>query len=187
VTVAEEETRQHCLLALARMPPSAQSLVVRTGGKFSTAFRAVGEQPMAFRIVRHGPVMLAASQAVAASASGRAVAGIICAAAQQVAERAQLEMLRGIACPVLGTAGIARAVIRLGAAGRARARVAQIRSATETLAETWVAGHRNGRPQAWVVPMMVGSAVLGAMLECLGASEIMVEGEAPREGTLAID
>jgi hypothetical protein len=78
-------------------------------------------------------------------------------------------------------------VIRLGASGRARARVAQIRTATETLAETWVAGHRDGRPQEWVAPMMVGSAVLAAMLECLGASEITVEAEVPREGNLAID
>lgn len=153
----------------------------------TTVVRAPDDDPTALRIIRHGPVALAASQAAAASASAGAVARVIRAAARQVAERARLDGLRGLACPVLGTAGIARAVIRLGAAGRSRATLEQVRAATDTLAETWVAARQGGRPQAWVEPMMIGSAVLGAVLEELGATDVAVEGEAPREGTLEID
>jgi hypothetical protein len=186
-TLTEQQTRHPYLGALARRPPSAQSLVVRSGATFSTAIRALGEQPLAFRFVRHRPVMAAAAHAAAAGGDAGAVARAACAAARQVAERSQLDLLRGIACPVLGTAGIARAVIRLGGAGRSRARVDQIRAATDTLAETWLAGERDGRPQSWVAPMLIGSAVLGAMLEWLGVGEITVEAETPREGTLEID
>lgn len=187
VATSPEEPRPASPMALAAAPLTGPALLIGVGSRVTTVVRAPGDDPSGLRIIRHGPVALAASQAEAARASAGAVARVIRAAAQQVAERARLEVWRGLACPVLGTAGAARAVIRLGAAGRSRATLEQVRAATETLAETWVAAKKDGCPQAWVEPMMVGSAVLGAVLEELGATEIAIEGEAPREGTLEID
>jgi hypothetical protein len=142
---------------------------------------------MAFRIVSHGPVALAASQAAAASASGAAAARVLRAAAEQVAERARLESLLGVICPVVGTAGIARAVITLGSGGGSKASLQQVHAATDTLGLNWAEGKRTGRSQAWIEPMMIGSAVLGAILERLGAREIVAESEVPVETTLEVD
>ena len=187
IPATEEEARRPRHVALAGAPMSGESLVVRVGARFTSAFRVLDERSMAARIVSHGPVMLAASQAAAASANGSAAARVLRAAAQQVVQRAGLEILGGITCPVVGAAGIARAVITLGAAGASKATVEQVRGATDTLAATWVEGKKGGLLLAWVEPMMIGSAVLGAILETLGTSEIVAEAKAPREGTLKVD
>jgi hypothetical protein len=172
---------------LASMPPPGEVLIVGVGSNFSTAMRAVGGQTLALRMVRHGAVSLAASHAAAASASGAAVVQLLRAAAAQVAQRARLDLLRGSECPVLGSAGISRAVIKLGAGGRSRATLDQVRSATETLAETWVAELRANRPQAGIETMMIGAAVLEAVLDGIGAREIVVDDETPRESASEID
>jgi hypothetical protein len=143
---------------------------------------------MAFRLLGHGPVMLAASQAAAASASGTAAARVVRAAAEQVAERGRLETLLGATCPIVGTAGIARAVITLGSTGGSKATLEQIHTATDTLGMNWAERKRPGRlQQGWIEPMLVGAAVLGAVLARLGATEIIAEAEAPVDKTLEID
>jgi len=174
-------------LALPVASPSAHSLVVSVSPKFSAAVRSNGQHPMAFRIVRHGPVMLAASHAAAAHASGAAAARVVRAAAQQVTERARLEILRGISCPVIATAGMARAIVTLASAGGSKATLTQVHDATDTLATTWADGNKGGPPHAWAEPIMVGSAVLEAILECVGQSEITAEADTPHDGTLEID
>jgi hypothetical protein len=178
---ALEEAQRSGLGALAGASPRSRSVLVWVGAKFTTAVSALGEHPQTFRVLRHGPVLLAASQAEAASANAGAVARVIRAAAQQVAERARMDVLRGFEGPIVGTAGIARAVITLGAGGRPKATVEQIRGATELLAGTWVSESAQGRPHDWVVPLMVGSAVLAAILEHLGATEIGAEAEVGRD------
>lgn len=187
VPATEEEARRPRHVALTGASMSGESLVVRVGARFTSAFRVLEERSMAARIVSHGPVMLAASQAAAASASGTAAARVLRAAAQQVVQRARLEILGRITCPMVGATGIARAVITLGAAGGSKATVEQVHAATDTLAATWVEGRKGGVSQVWVEPMMIGSAVLGAILETLGTNEIAAEVEAPREGTLKVD
>jgi hypothetical protein len=183
----EDEARRLCEAAAAATTSIGQSLLIRVGARYTTASRADGDRMMAFRTISHGPVMLAASQAAAASASGAAAARVLRAAAEQVAERARLETLLGATCPVVGTAGIARAVITLGSAGGSRATLAQIQSATETLGMNWVDGKRTGRSQAWLEPMLVGSAVLEAILARLGAREITAEAETSIDRTLEVD
>jgi hypothetical protein len=173
-------------MTLGMTSPRAPSLVLRVGAQFSTAVRSDGERDVAFRIVRHGPVILAASQAEAARASGSAAARVMRAVAQQVAERAQLDVLRGSPCPVIGSAGIARAVITLGSSGRSRATVKEVHGATDTLAATWVERKTGDLPRRWAEPMMVGAAVLGAILDWLGASEIAAEAEPTLLGALEV-
>ena len=142
--------------APASVRPTEETLVVSIGARLSTAVHAVGDQLATLRTLRHSAVTLAASQAAAASASGGAVVRVIRSTAQQVAERARLDMLRGIRCDVCASPGIGGAVIRLGASGASRATIQQVRRATDVLAEAWVAEQRAGRPQRWVQPMMVG-------------------------------
>jgi hypothetical protein len=184
----DDEARRLCEVATSAVTAAGQTLVIRVGARYTTAVRADADRMMAYRVLNHGPVMLAASQAAAASASGTATARVIRAAAEQVAERGRLETLFGTACPVIGTAGIARAVITLGAAGRSRATLDQINAAIETLGMNWVEGRRRGAFQeALVEPMLVGAAVLGAILARLGATEILAEAEAPVDRTLEVD
>ena len=184
---AEDEARRLCEGVAAAATAIGQSLVIRVGARYTTAARADGDRMMAFRIVSHGPVMLAASQAAAASASGAAAARVLRAAAEQVAERARLESLLGVICPVVGTAGIARAVITLASGGGSKASLQQVHTATDTLGVNWVEGKRTRRSQAWIEPMMIGSAVLAAILERLGVREIVAESEAPVETILEVD
>ena len=184
----EDEARRLCSAAAAADPEAGQSLRIRVGPRHTTAVRADAERLMAFRILSHGPVMLAASQAAAASASGAAAARVVRAAAEQVAERGRLETLLGTPCPIVGTAGIARAVITLGSAGGSRATLDQIHAATNTLGVNWADGKRSGRlQQGWIEPMLVGAAMLGAILVRLGAMEILAETEAPVDRTLDVD
>jgi|GEM_PF-6268238 len=183
----EDEARRLCEAAADAATATGQSLFIRIGARYTTAARADGDRMMAFRIVSHGPVMLAASQAAAAGASGGAAARVLRAAAEQIAERARLETLLGAACPVVGTVGIARAVITLGSAGGYKATLEQIHAATDMLGMNWVEGKRTGRSQDWIEPLMVGSAVLGAILERLGAPEILAESETPVERALEAD
>ena len=165
----------------APLPPPGQALIITVAANFSTVVRSVANEPLALRMVRHGAVALAASHAAAANANGAAVAQLIRAAAAQVVERARLDLLRGSDCPVLGSAGISRAVIKLGASGRSRATLDQVRGATEALAETWAAELRTNRPQSGIEALMIGAAVLEAVLEGIGAREIVTEDETPKE------
>jgi hypothetical protein len=185
----EDEAQRLCEAAAAATPATGQSLFIRVGARHTTAVRADVDRMVAYRILNHGPVILAASQAAAASASGTATARVVRAAAEQVAERGRLDTLFGTACPVVGTAGIARAVITLGAAGRSKATLDQIHAATETLGMNWAEGRRRGRFQqeGLVEPMLVGAAVLGAILARLGAPEIVAEAETPVDRTLEVD
>lgn len=150
-----------------------QSVVIRVGTSFTRTVHSTGGRLIASRVLSHGPLLLAASQAEAASASGVAAARVIRAAARQVAERARLDGLNGPGCSIIGAGEIARAVITLGADGRSRATVAELRAATEALGLTWVAGHPGGPSQKWVEPMLIGGAILESALEFLGAEEIV--------------
>lgn len=179
-TIAHRKSRFLCHVTLAGAPPVERSVVIRIGAKFTTAVRTEGERVVALRIISHGAVLLAATQAEAASASGSAAARVVRAAARQVAERAQLDILRGIDRPVIAAAGIARSVIDLGSSGGSKATLEQVHAATDTLGVAWV-DHRK-RDQASrtsIGSMMIGSAVLGAILEHLGACEIEAEPEFP--------
>ncbi len=192
-TASGEDARRPQKGAPGGSAASGQSLVVRVGTRFTTVFRFVAGRPMASRMFSHGPVVLAASHAAAASANGSAAARVMRLAAQQVAEQAGLEGLNAIKSPVLGAASVARAVITLGAAGGSRATVRQIHGATDTLANTWVDARKGGLSHQGVESIMIGSAVIGAILDFLCASEIAVEGESSgedtveREGTLEMD
>jgi hypothetical protein len=77
-------------------------------------------------------------------------------------------------------------VITLGSAGGHKATLKQIQAATDMLGIDWVDGRRTGRSQDWIDPMMVGAAVLGAVLERLGAREILAEIGDPFERTLEV-
>jgi len=162
-------------------PSSAQPLVLHVGAKLTTAARSGADHDVAIRIIRHGPVMLAASHAKAAKASGIAAARVMRAAARQVVERAQLDPLVGRPCPIIGSSSIARAVITLGSSGRSRATVAEIHGATDALAATWLQSEAADLGDPWAEPMMVGAVVLGAILDWLGATEIAAESEPARE------
>jgi hypothetical protein len=149
------------------------------GARFTAAARTTGEQHVACRILSHGPVLLAAAQAEAANANGGAAARVIRSAAEQAAEHARIENLRGAFGPVIGTAGIARAVITFGSSGSSIATLDQVRSATDTLASAWVERTNEWAPHQWLEPMLIGAAVIGAILECLGATAIAAEAESP--------
>jgi hypothetical protein len=43
------------------------------------------------------------------------------------------------------------------------------------------------QPDPWAEPMMVGSAVLGAILDCVGATDIAAAAEPVREQTSMVD
>ena len=176
-TSSEGESPLWDCVTLVEVPAADESVVVRIGSKFTSVVRSEGERAVAIRVVSHAAVVLAASQAEAASASGGAAARVIRAAARQVAERARLEILRGLGCPVLGSAGIARAVIALGSSGGSKATVEQVNAATDTLGVAWVDRNNRSAEATWVEPIMIGAAMLGAILECLGASEIEAEAE----------
>ena len=164
-------------------PAPAQSLVLHVGAKLTTATRSGPGEDVAMRVIRHGPVMLAASQARAAKAAGIAAARVVRAAARQVVERAQLDPFLGGPCPVLVSSGIARAVITLGSSGQSRATVEEIHGATDALAETWVQAKAGEKPDPWAEPMMVGAAVLGAILDWVGATDVAAAAEPAREQT----
>ncbi|HVZ73598.1 MAG TPA: hypothetical protein VHJ20_14565 [Polyangia bacterium] len=145
-----------------------------TNPRFTTVVRVERGAPPVLRLLRHGPVSLAMSQATAAHANGGAVARMLRSAAQQVVERARLDDLpmRGLA--VSGTADIARAVVTLAGGGRSVATLAEVRTATETLATSWVEA-ADAAGAAWIQPMLIGAAVLGELLAALGAHEITLE------------
>jgi hypothetical protein len=167
--------------------PAEHQVVVRVGARFTTVVRTADDRPVASRILSHGPVLLAASQAEAANASGGAAARLIRSAARQIAERVRIEALGGTICPVIGTTGVARAVITFGSSGASRATLDQLHAATDTLGVAWVARKKYGKSHQGVEPMLIGSAVLGAILESLGATEIVAEAESPDPLTLQAD
>ena len=156
-------------------PATQQTVVLQVGERFTTAVRSDGRRTMVSRTVSHGPVILAASQAQAARANGGAAARLLRVAAWQVAERARLHLLRGVPCPVVVRDGIARDVVMLGSAGGSRATREQVQQATDLLGMNWVERKRTGQPADWIEPMMIGSAVLEAVLEQLGVDEIVSE------------
>lgn len=180
---ANEEARLDQLMPAGATGPG-QALLVRVGAKFTTAFRSVDDHRRATWIVSHGPVVLASSQAIAARANGKAAARVIRAAARQVVERARLDVLRGTGCPVVGTAGIARAVITLGSAGGSTVTADQLHGATDRLALAWLEERKEGRPTPSVEQMMIGAAVLSAVLECVGAGEIAAQVQVVVAGAL---
>jgi hypothetical protein len=149
------------------------------GARLSTIVPAKEETPAVLRLIRHGPVALAASQAAAASASPGAVARVLGAAAEQVIDRARLDELRGHAGPVRGTEGLAWSVVALAAPGRSRATLAELRATTEALAANWIAARLEQRAQPRVETLMIGSAVLAAIVDCLGVGEIWIEPAEP--------
>jgi hypothetical protein len=166
---------------LVSVPAPKPALLVTVSPRFTTVLKVIAGAPPLVRIVRHGPVALAMSQAAAANASAGAVARVIRAAAQQVVERAKLGELRDLGGPVLGLAEVARALVTLAASGRSSATAEQIRSATDTLAVTWADALKEGTPADWVEPMMIASAVLSAILEHVSASEISLDRLADRD------
>jgi hypothetical protein len=150
--------------------------LIGVGLKFTTVDRVGGTDRASIKIVRHGPVELAASQAAAANANAGAVARVIRAAAEQVADRARLEDLRPLSGLTLG-GGAAGSVIMLGADGRSRATAGEVRAATDMLAATWLAARKQNQPCTAVESMMIGAAVLGAVLDQLAVAEIVIDGE----------
>jgi hypothetical protein len=160
------------------------ALTLMVGARFTTVVHSSGGRTTASRIISHGPVLLAAAQAEAASANGAAAARVIRAAAAQVVERARLELLRGDRPSVFGATGIAQAVITLGSAGLSKATLAQVQAASDRLAAIWVDGRSERRSR--VEPMLIGAAMLTAILGHLGASEIEVEAELSDHATLKV-
>jgi hypothetical protein len=156
---------------LASVPRVEVMLSISIGPRLTT----VTGEDVPPRLVRHGAVELAVSQAYAANAKAAAVARVVRAAARQVVEHARLAPMAERRGPVVGTEGMARAVITFGALGRGSATVDQLRVATETFADSWVTSTKEGRTAVGVQYMMVGSAVLGAILEQLGVPEIFLE------------
>src|SRR4051794_34719746 len=143
-TDPEDEARHLDKDVLAAAPATGRSVVIHVATRFTTAVRADGDRLIAVRIVSHGAVRLAASHAEAASANGVAAARVLRAAANQVAERARLEKLADTTCAVVGTAGIARAVITLGSDGGSKATLDQVHAATEKLGVSWLEAKRTG-------------------------------------------
>jgi hypothetical protein len=167
------------LVPLARLPVAGPiMLCVSIGPNLTTVGSASTSEDL--RFVRHGAVALAVSQAAAARANSGAVARVVRAAAQQVIERARLDELRATAETIVGSEAMAKAVITFGASGRTSATIGEVRAATETFAESWVSSTREGRPSLGVQYLMIGSAVLAAILEALAIDEIFVEGSVPR-------
>jgi hypothetical protein len=160
---------------LVSVPAPRPVLVVTVNSRFTTVLWNVAGLPPQVRIVRHGAVALAVSQAAAANASAGAVARMIRAAAQQVVERSRLGEVRGLGGPALGLAELVRALVKLGARGRTCATVEEIRATTDTLAVAWADAQAEGVAASWVEPMMVASAVLGAILEHVAATAISLE------------
>jgi hypothetical protein len=176
----EEKDQQPRDEPLTARMASRESLLLRVGVQHTTAMRTDTGQTLAYRIISHTPALLAAAQAAAARASGTAAARVIRAAAEQVVDRARLESLFVAGCPVIATPGIACAVITL--AGGARATIDQIQIATDRLGIDWVRQQNeapdrpNGGP---VESMLIGAAVLGAILTRLGVDEILAEAQVP--------
>src|SRR4051794_16786140 len=83
-------------------PVPEPSIQVRVGARFTRAVHSVDGRQVVFRVLPLSPVLLAAAQGEAARASGVAASRLVRAAARQVAERAGLESLVGLECPVVG-------------------------------------------------------------------------------------
>jgi hypothetical protein len=167
-------------------PLVGHALTLIVGARFTIAIHSVSGRTTASRIINHGAVLLAAAQAEAASANGSAAARVIRAAASQVVERARPELLRGDVSRVVGATGIAQAVIAMGSNGSSKATLAQVRAASDRLAATWVDGKQARRSQERVDPMLIGAAMLTAILDHLGASEIEAETVPSGQATLTV-
>jgi hypothetical protein len=166
------------------VPRSDRVLLISVGTDSTMVVQPAREDDRSvLRVVRHGPVALAASQAAAAKGSAGAIARVIRSAAKQVVERAHFPDPPPVADFVLGS-GAAGAVIALGADGQRRATVEQVRNATDSLAAAWIAAAKDRRPRGVVQSMMIGSAVLGEILEALRAGEIAVDVHATRTAPL---
>jgi hypothetical protein len=169
---AREDAGRICVAVLAGMPTSIRSLVIRVGERFTTVVFATGSQPAVFWNLDHSPVMVAASQAAATNASGPDTADTLRAAAVDTVAGSRLRLVRGASCRVIGISNMARAIVTLAAEGESSATVQQLRGATDTLADTWAEGRMRGFPRGWVGLIMIGAAVLEAVIACVGAREI---------------
>jgi len=168
-------------------PRSACSVSVTVGSRLTTVVAKRGGDAPIVKIVRHGAVRLAASQAAAASARAGAAARVIRATADQVVERARIAELGGFDVSSLRASGLAQAVIGLGAPGRSRATVNEVRAATEALAGLWTASAPDERASSAVESMMIASAVLSSILESLGSDAVTVRTESAAAGLPAVD
>lgn len=169
---AREDARRLCLGALEGEPRSARSLVVRVGETFTTVVYAVGGQPTVVWNISHSAAVVAANEAVEAHASEEDATFRIREVTHQTVGRARLGLLRGSNCRVVAASRIARAVITLAAEGGNVATAEQIRAATETLSETWAEDQIGGLPGGGVGALLVGAAVLEALVDAVGCREI---------------
>jgi len=169
-------------LDIAEAPVLESSVHIRVGSRYTQAFHGAQDRAVLSRALPHSPVVLAATQAEAARASGVATARLVRAAARQVAERAGLEGLALLASPVVAVGSIARAVITVGGGGRDTITVAQLQSTIEKFAVAWVARRRGMPFQRFLDPMLIGAAMLEATLQCLETNEIAAHHSHPEPG-----
>jgi hypothetical protein len=175
---AREDVRRVCLGVLAGAPPSGRFLLVSVGEGFTTAVFALGAEAIVFWNVSHAALVATAVEAEASNTSGRDAVSLLRAVALESMQRSRLGLLGGDRCQIVGASRIARAVITLAAEGGSAATPDQVRNATDTLAETWAEGRLLGFPRARVRAMLVGAAVLEAVVGVLGGEPISATAEA---------
>jgi hypothetical protein len=169
---AREDAGRICVAVLAGTPASKRSLVVRVGERYTTVVFATGSQPAVLWNLDHGRAMVAAAQAAAANASGPDTAGTIRAAAADTVAGSRLRLVRGASSRVIGISNMAHVIVTLAAEGESSATAGQLRGATDTLAETWAEGRTRAFPRGWVGAIMIGAALLEAVIACVGALEV---------------
>lgn len=155
-----------------------QSLVITIGARHTVVSRA-GSAGVICGLLRHGPVLLAVSQAAAASAQGRALARVVRTAADQVAERSGLAVLFGTEGPIVAAAGIASELAQIASGGGRIATAAQLHAVTERLAMKFVRERRGPvlAQTGGIEILLVGAAVTAGLLAQVGAAEIVAAAE----------
>jgi hypothetical protein len=178
-----EDAGRICVGTLAGTPLTARSLVIRIGERFTTVVFATGSQPAVFWNLDHSAVMISAAQSAAANATAAHTADGLRAAAAAAIAGSRLRLVRGTPCRILAISNMASAIITLAAEGGGSATPTQLRAATDTLVDSWTDGRVRGFPRGWVGVIMVGAAVLEAIMVGVGAELITVVGGAGATST----
>ena len=157
----------------AAVEEQSQFLVLGSGVKWTSVVLVRGSQPSVRWNIDHSPPLgVLVARTMATEMNARCISDAIRAAAIGVVATSRLGPATGSSCCVVGRFDLACAIVTLAGNGKRRASAEQICRATDSFADAWVEALSRGSSAGWYSALMVGAAVMEAVVGCVGAGEI---------------
>jgi hypothetical protein len=156
-----------------RTPETCRYLAIRSGVKWTHVVLVTGSQPSVRWSIDHGLLLeVLVARTTSTDVSARGISEAVRTAATSVVPASRLRFVPAQSCSVVGCGAVARAITTLAARGGRRVTAAQISAATDSLAEAWVDALIRGHSTGWYSALLIGCAVMEAVIGCVSGSEI---------------